>query len=439
MGKLGLIAFGHEDYQSANLDLILKELGDTLNAEAVYDQKIQTIVFSDAEAITASRKTIAADVDGVILLMATWVECPVVMTAIKELANIPVILWGFPTVETGGQNLSTGSYVSAAMLNGVLKRLNLKCRCLFGSYRDKETIAELKRFAAAAGAVKNLNYSNIGLVGYTSMAIYPGTFDHVLMRYIIGPEIDQMDSYSVIKRAESLGSVEIEEASKKICSAGFFVEQVKPDLLKKTASVYAALKQIALERRWKAFNVKCQYEFSKEFGAVPCVPLSLLADEGFVTSCEGDIPCTVTMLLLHFLSGETVTYGDALLHTGNTVKFSACGFLPFSMGQGKREMECFCSSGFSGIHTKFVMAPKQVTFARIVEDIGTYHLLYGTGRGKETALRDGCMPALDVELDGSAEIFAKEYAGQHYALCFGDKSGELEHYALLMGIKAVRV
>jgi L-fucose isomerase-like protein len=308
-----------------------------------------------------------------------------------------------------------------------------------GSYRDKKIIAELKHFAAAAGAARNLNYSTIGLIGYTSMAIYPGTFDHVLMRYIIGPEIEQMDSYSVIKRAESLSPMDVEESSKKISSAGFIVDPVKPELLRKTASIYAALKQIASEKHWKAFNVKCQYEFSKEFGAVPCVPLSILADEGFVTSCEGDIPCTVTMLLLHFLSGKTVTYADTISHTGNIVKFSACGFLPFSMGHDKREMECFSHPGFSGIHTKFVMASKPITFARIVEDIGTYHLLYGTGQGKETVLRDGCMPALDVELDGSIADFTREYAGQHYALCFGDKSGELEHFALLKGIKAVRV
>ena len=179
MGKLEVIAFGHEDYQGKNLDLILKELGETLNSEGIYDQKIQTIVFSGIDAISAARKKVASDVDGVILLMATWVECPIVMTAIKELAGVPVILWGFTPVEIEGQIFSTGSYVSAAMFNGVINRLNLKCQCLIGSYRDKGVIAKLKNFAAASGAVKGLKYSTIGLVGYSSMAIYPGTFDHL--------------------------------------------------------------------------------------------------------------------------------------------------------------------------------------------------------------------------------------------------------------------
>jgi len=85
------------------------------------------------------------------------------------------------------------------------------------------------------------------------------------------------------------------------------------------------------------------------------------------------------------------------------------------------------------------MAAQPVTFARIIEDIGTYHLIYGTGQGMKTLLRDGCMPALDVELDGSIKNFTGEYAGQHFAICFGDISGELEEFAFLMGIKAIKV
>jgi hypothetical protein len=38
--------------------------------------------------IAVTRETMQNDQDGVILLMATRVECPLIMTAIKELVNI---------------------------------------------------------------------------------------------------------------------------------------------------------------------------------------------------------------------------------------------------------------------------------------------------------------------------------------------------------------
>jgi L-fucose isomerase-like protein len=439
MAKIELIALGHEDYKGKSLDAIFMNIGEILNSENIYKRKIQTIVTTSGEAVKAVRAILPGECDGVILLLASWVECPVVMTAIKELNGLPFILWGFTPEEVNGELRSTGSYVSGAMLNGLIKRLNLHSRCLLGSFRDPLVITELKSFAAAAGAVQGLKYSSIGLVGYTSMGIYPGTFDHVLMRYIIGPEIDQIDSYTLIRGAEELSGTEIEEAIQRIRSVCVLPDNAPSGLIRKTASIYAALKRTALERQWNAFNLKCQYEFSKEFGAVPCVPLSLLADEGFVSACEGDIPCTVTMLLLHYLTGSTVTYADALSHQGNRVKFSACGFLPFSMGTGRREIGLWAHPGFKGMHCRFVMPAESVTFARLVEDIGTYHLIYGTGQGKETILRDGCMPALDVELDGSIADMVREYAGQHYALCYGDLTKGLEAFALLMGINAIRI
>jgi L-fucose isomerase-like protein len=129
----------------------------------------------------------------------------------------------------------------------------------------------------------------------------------------------------------------------------------------------------------------------------------LLGDEGIVASCEGDVLNTVTMVLLNLLSGETVTYGDVVTHYADTVKFSSCGFLPLSMGCGELNACGFSHAGFSGIHAGYVMRPGKVTFARLIEDIGSYHILYGCGQGKETPLRDGDMPALDVELEGDID------------------------------------
>jgi len=86
-----------------------------------------------------------------------------------------------------------------------------------------------------------------------------------------------------------------------------------------------------------------------------------------------------------------------------------------------------------------VLRPERVTFMRIVEDVGDYHILYGTGQGIETEPRGGCQPALNVVLDGSLETLREEYAGQHFALCYGDLSAEIELYARLMNIEVRKV
>ena len=95
--------------------------------------------------------------------------------------------------------------------------------------------------------------------------------------------------------------------------------------------------------------------------------------------------------------------------------------------------------GFHGIQASFVMRPEKVTLLRLVEDCGSHHLLYGTGMGQLTQLRQGYMPALDILLDGSMENLVRHYAGQHFAVCYGDYTGKLETLAAIMGIGTVKI
>ena len=49
------------------------------------------------------------------------------------------------------------------------------------------------------------------------------------------------------------------------------------------------------------------------------------------------------------------------------------------------------------------------------------------------------MPALNVELDGDIMKLCEEYAGQHFAVAYGDWSEELALFAAFMGIEARRI
>jgi L-fucose isomerase-like protein len=147
------------------------------------------------------------------------------------------------------------------------------------------------------------------------------------------------------------------------------------------------------------------------------------------------------MLMLNLLTGQTVTYGDAIHHSGNVLKISPCGFLPYGLAGSPCAIREFPEGiGFSGLLNSFVMKPGKVTFLRLVEDIGSYHILYGTGTGLESSkLRGGYMPSLDVALDGDIDALVENYSGQHLALCWGDLSPEIEELARILGIEVVRV
>lgn len=441
MTPSGVIWIGHPDYLNSNTYAITAEIRDTLKTLPYIQVEDEiSIAVTDRQAIEAARKILHQNLSGAIIVLATWVECNVVMSAIKELRGLPILFWAFPLETVDGIRESTGSYVSGTMISGPVQRLGLKSQVLLGSWKDPKTLKSVESFLRAACAVNTLFYSKIGLFGYTSMSIYTGTFDHVLMRYLIGPEVEQMDAYSLIRAAEALPPEQVQAAIAKLTGSIPIMEDVKEHKLYKTMGLYVALKNFCREKEWAAVNVKCQYEFSKEYRVVPCVALSMLADEGVVTSCKGDMLVTVSQMILNAITGQSSTYGDSLSQEGNVIKFSPCGFMPFSMAApGARVQKFLEHPGFSGIQVCGVMRPERVTFLRLVEDVGSYHLLYGTGQGLPTEPRGGCMPALDVELDGDANELCKHYAGQHYALAYGDWADELESFAKLMGIKTIRI
>lgn len=438
---IGFVNICHADYVNEAVEGMAQEAVKGLRAEGIAIHAIPGPVTDHRSALIAGTELLREGVDGVILFLGTWIECSTAMAFIREIEHLPMCLWGFGMFMDMGALSSTGSYVSFAMFKGTMDRAGYRYKPVLGLPQDSLTVQRACSFARAASCAGRLKRVRIGLVGYTSMSIYPGTFDHLLMRVRIGPEIEQSDSYSLINRAEGMSERDCDTAVAHIGSLARLRNDVDPDALRKTAKVFLALRQLCAEQDLDAVNVKCQYEFSKEYKSVVCVPLSALAEEGVVSSCEGDMLNTVSMVILHLLSGQIVTYGDAMNHEDNVLKLSSCGFAPFSLGKAEdREIRKFMPHpGFTGIQTGFALKPGRVTVMRLIEDRNDYHILFFTGEGLETGLRQGYMPALDVRLDGDVNRLVENYAGQHFAICYGDRSQEIEDLARILGIRTIRI
>ncbi len=440
-GRIGFVSICHPDYMNEIVEnqtfLAEKNIADC-GFEVV---KPDFFVTDYATAEKAGRFLACNDVDGVVIFLAAWIECPDFMSVLCEIEHKPIFVQSFPMCMFNGKQESTGAYVSFAMIKGTLDRIGVRYSSYLGETDCEEAKKKIEDFCVSACACSSLRRSRIGLVGYTSMSIYTGTFDHVFMRKLIGPEIVQSDTYSLINRAESKTDEEKRRVVELYRGNAKIHNEVQEEFLMKSAGLYLAMEDMVKESGLKAINVKCQYELSKEYKMVPCVPLSLLAQTGTVTSCEGDILNTVSMLILNLLCGDVVTYGDAMNHHDNVVKLSSCGFMPFCMSNsGEALIRNFMPHpGFTGIQSSSVLRPEKVTVMRLVEDKCNFHIVYFTGKGLPTELRQGYMPAIDIELDGDVNKLVENYSGQHYAICYGDVSGKIEELAKMLGIEARRV
>jgi len=438
--KVGFIVIGHPDYQN---DIGLQFARDAVDGltqrgiEVIFKPTSHTRPVSARE---AAIELAGQDLDGVIVFLATWIECPTAVQAIREIEHLPFAVWGFNMFPWQGKRESTGSFVAASVLKGALDRMEYSPTHLLGLPSESEIVDRAAAFCRAAHATKRLKRTRLALIGYAAMGMYPGTFDHVLMRRHIGPDVEHLDTYSLIRAAEAMPEDAVTSTAEELRRKADI--RVTDDRLMKAARLSAGLRQLVQEGGFDAVNVKCQYELSQQYGMTACIPTSLISDDGIIAGCEGDVVITVTMCLLNYLAGDTVYYGDILDLQGDKMLLSSCGAAAFSLCNPE-EQACICElghPGFDGIIASFTLKRGPVTFARLVEGShGDYRLNYGTGVGVDTELRQGRFPGLEVKLDGSPEKLWETMASQHFAICWGDVTTELEDVCSYLGIEPVRI
>ncbi|MGQ9732248.1 MAG: hypothetical protein ACUVX8_13380 [Candidatus Zipacnadales bacterium] len=438
--RIGFLIIGHPDYQN--------EIGLQFACTAVKALKDQGIeVLFEPIALTrplpareAAIRLAGQDPDGIILFLGTWIECPTATQAIREIEHIPFAVWGFNMFPWQGKRESTGSFVAVAVLKGALDRMGYRPIYVLGLPMDRGPVERAVAFCQAAHAVKRLKRTRLLLIGYAAMGMYPGTFDHVLMRRHIGPEVEQMDIYTLIRTAETAEPEAVSATADELRTKGKI--NVQEHRLLKAARLATGLRQLLAEGEFDAVNVKCQYELSQQYGMTACVPISLVADDGIVAACEGDVVITVTMCLLRYLTNQVVYYGDILDLQGSRMLLSSCGFAPFSL-RHPADPPSICElghPGFDGIINSFTLRRGPLTFARLVEGShGDYRLNYGTGIGIETDLRQGRFPGLEIEIDGDPQKLWDTMASQHFAMCYGDVTTAIEDVCRWLEIEAIRI
>ncbi len=458
--KIGFLTIGQKDYISEASFKFAEEGVKKIRNEGIevvfYRKSLTDMVTAQNEA----KKIIKEDTDGIIIFLETWIECPVAMAAIRMIEHLPFLIWGFQmfTDEKGNKDM-TGSFVAYSALTGSLDRVGYNYKKVVGMPDDKEVLSKVNSFCRSASTYRKLKESRVGLFGYTSMGMYPGNFDHLLLRRYIGPEVIHFDTYQLIEEMKRVDEKVCLETIKQLKKEIEMSEFVKENQLIMAIKMYKALMNITKEFSLQAVTIKCQYELSKMVGMTACIPLSLASDNGIVSGCEGDIPTLVTQVIFNNITDQPIFYGDALDIENKEILFSPCGLAPFSLATKRRkkyirnfnELSGIISSqdsnkpdeekwgGINGILCSVTLKPGTVTFGRLVEGIGSYKFVYGIGEGIESELRNGVMPAISVIIDGSIEKFVETLPSQHYSLCYGDISNEIEDLCRILNIEIIRI
>ena len=193
--------------------------------------------------------------------------------------------------------------------------------------------------------------------------------------------------------------------------------------------VYTALKTIIERYGIQALTIKC-FDLITRLNTTACLALSLLNSSGFVAGCEGDVPSTITMMILSQVSGKPAFMANPARLSDNEVLLAHC---TAPLVYGPYELMTHFESGIGvGISAKFPLGVP-VTIARL--DPGSLRLRVGVGIVEASGhLSDQhCRTQVLVRLKEPKKLF-EDSIGNHYVIVPGRYAEELRYVSALLGL-----
>ncbi len=406
---------------------LLNETDKTMKAQGV--TCVNTgVVMHDLDTVRqAAEKLKGTDADVLMISIATWSEDHHLLDLLSYV-DMPLILRAYPAFDTG-------SLCCAHQISAVFRDIGKTCEFVYGDADDAKCVQEIKTIATAYALKNSMAKTRVGALGGRVKGMTEIAYDEFAIKEKLGSRVVNLDESEMTDKVNAISDAEAEallEQYKGVLSP-CKVTATKESMLE-SMKFYKAMKDLATEYELQALSVKC---YTKYMGKI-CLGYSLLAEEGIVGSCEGDVTNALTMKLMYDLSGKPINNTDLLYpdEKANTILFAHCGSSGFSIAEGEidlapvRLME-------RGVCTKFLVKPGKVTAVNICGHGDKFRLSFMVGDAVSCGMEFPGNP-VKIKYDKPVSKINREIMdngiGHHWMVAYGDFSEELKYFCKINNI-----
>ena len=288
-----------------------------------------------------------------------------------------------------------------------------KKECLIVMGETNEIADTIKHFSRVYHAKMEIAGSRLGIVGKPSDWLIYSKCDY--------SEVDKKFGISLI-------DISMEEFKKEIDKKQYGHVRHLADLEKKWKKketlegalyIYGALKRLITRYQLDGLTVRC-FDLLKAYKNTACLALALLNEEGYVATCEGDVPSMLTMFILNKLHEDSSFQANpsTIDFTKRTILFAHCT-VPFDMVKDYT-LDTHFESGL-GIGIKGELSLGPCTIYKISADLKEYVAIDGTIKANEN-LKEYCRTQITVELNPRNLMeFMSGNVGNHFIISYADE------------------
>lgn len=387
-------------------------------------------------------------VETVVAYVGTWTYSNVTVE-LAETVRVPILIW----TDSGPGNLGI---VGGAIARGALDEVGAVTTLVHGGFEDPETLERIRVWCTGSAAAMRLRGTTLGVGGSRCMGMYTAHVDPSELKSRFGIDIDGWDEIALIERSKRIPEEKIAEFHTWMKKAYGGIE-AKEAAVKAQIRMYLALKELVAEKGYHAVAVKCLPHLPSVYTTF-CLAHALLNDQSdaygpkasVICGCEADVNGTLTMQMMHYVSGQTTMFADFLCYEEekNLVTLCNCGSQPTDLAPSRKEVH-WVHEGLQefewvigGCCPQYVAKPGRVTMARLGRINGEYVMLILSGEARQYPREkldeiNPQQPQAFVQLDCTPEQFIAELRCNHIHLIYGDFSRELAVLCRVLKIRPI--
>ena len=294
--------------------------------------------------------------------------------------------------------------------------LKNKKQALIALGEIEEITNVIRHLAKIFKAKHEIHGSRLGVIGKPS-------------DWLIYSQVD----YSEVGRKYGIGLIDIpmeeffEEIELKKHSRVRHLEDIKKKAknektLEMALNIYGALKRLIIRYNLDGLTVRC-FDLLDKYKNTSCLALALLNEEGYVATCEGDIPAMLTMFMLNKINGFSTFQANPsyIFFQKRQVLFAHCT-VPFDM-VSSYELDTHFESGL-GIGIRGQLNTGRCTIYKISSDLKHYLAIDGNIVKNENR-KEYCRTQILVELQPNDLIeFIEGEFGNHVIISYEDNTAD---------------
>lgn len=411
------------------------------DAKAYIEKNFNAEVFSNFGAITNLDEAREEwnylkekNIDAMVIYNGSFSLSNLMIDMIRNL-DVPFLLWGLEEyfIEKG---VLSGSMIGAMPAGMIFRDLKKSFTFAYGNIQKEDARKKVKVFMDTVRAIVYMREAKVGLIGSRPDGFEIAGFDELAIKRIFGTTINKISISELLDNIDCMDEKRVDE-DMKIQNEIFDFGDTDPKDGRELSKVYLAVKDIADKYSIQAYAPQCWPELRMERKTPMCPANGRLTAEGIMGSCEADMDCTLSMLLLHGLNKGTPWTADFvnLIEQNDSLLFWHCGNASYNLSEEKPKIEVV----FEGPAQTAVLKSGKVTVCRLNHYGNDFELFAGVGeaiesrpmlKGSNSYIR---MPGGNLDF---IESMLNNGVPHHNVLIHGDLGAELEEFANLVGIKA---